>query len=87
MSEPSRPDLRHAAAVDVRFAFRSRGRRFYRVLKGGEQIFFGLKGECERFARIHGEKVVAELGRTSPPRDRRVFAKAFRIHPRRAASA
>jgi len=87
MSDENRPDLVHAAVVDVRFAFRTRGRRFYRVLKGGQQIFFGLKGECERFARIHGDKVLAELSRTSPPRDRRVFAKAFRIHPRRAASA
>ena len=75
------------ATVDLEFAFRRYGRNFYRVLKGGRELFVGLKGECERFVRIHVEKVVREILRVTPPRDRRCRVRSFRVLRRRAMSA
>ena len=76
-----------AANLEIRFAFRRYGRSFYRVLKGGRQLFLGLRGECDRFVRIHVEKVVREVLRITPPRDRRCRIRSFRVLRRRAASA
>jgi hypothetical protein len=75
------------ATVDLEFAFRKYGRNFYRVLKGGREIFLGLKGECERYIRIHVEKVLREILRVTPPRDRRPKVRSFRVLRRRAMSA
>ena len=76
-----------AATLDVEFAFRRYGRNFYRVRKGGEHLFLGLKGECERFMRIHVEKVTREILRVTPPRDRRFRVRSFRVLRGRAMSA
>ena len=76
-----------AATLDVTFAFRKHGKRFYRVVKGGRELFLGLRAECERFSRIHVEKVVREVLRVTPPRDRRFRVRSFRVLHRRAMSA
>jgi hypothetical protein len=76
-----------AATLETRFAFRKHGRSFHRVLKGGEELFVGLKGECERYVRIHVEKVAREMIRLIPPRDRRCKIRSFRVLRRRALSA
>ena len=76
-----------AATLEIRHAFRRHGRSFYRVLKGGRELFLGMKGECDRFARIHVEKVMREVLRITPPRDRRCKIRSFRVLRGRAASA
>jgi len=76
-----------AASLEIRFAFRRYGRSFYSVLKGGRELFTGLRGECDRFVKIHVEKVTREVLRLTPPRDRRFRIRSFRVLRRRAASA
>jgi hypothetical protein len=80
-------EIAAAATLDVEFAFHQHGRRFYRVRKGGREIFLGLRGECERYARIHVDKVLREILRVAPPRDRRFRVRSFRVLRRRAMSA
>ncbi len=81
------PSEATAATLDVKFAFRRHGKRFYSVLKGGRELFLGLRAECERFAQLHVEKVVREVLRVTPPRDRRCRVRSFRVLRRHALSA
>ena len=37
-----------------------RGRKIYRVLRNGNQIFIGTRGECNRFIRLHLKKAEKE---------------------------
>ena len=83
----SHPAAAAAATLEVRFSFRKHGKRFYSVIKGGRELFLGLKAECERFAKLHVEKVVREILRVTPPRDRRCRVRSFRVLRRRALSA
>ncbi len=76
-----------AATLEVKYAFRKHGKRFYSVIKGGRELFLGLKAECERFAKLHVEKVVREVLRVTPPRDRRCRVRTFRVLRRHALSA
>jgi len=57
--------------MEIRFYCIQNGKKFYRVMLHGEDIFCGTKGECQRFIKIHNEKVNRAL----------VDAPAFRARP------
>ena len=69
--------------MDIRFYCVHNGKKFYKVTLHGEEIFCGTKGECQRFIRIHNEKVQRSLIDHSNPRPR---PGNVRIYRRRVGS-
>ena len=65
--------------MEIRFYAVHNGKKFYRVILHGEYIFCGTKGECQRFIKIHNEKVhrnITEISTTRPrPGNVRVYRK------------
>ncbi|MHC4941145.1 MAG: hypothetical protein ACYTHK_19590 [Planctomycetota bacterium] len=69
--------------MEIRFHCLHNGKNFYKVVLHGEEIFCGTKGECQRFIKIHNEKVQRSLVETSTPRPR---PGNVRVYRRRAGS-
>ena len=69
--------------MEIRFYGLHNGKKFYAVILHGEEIFCGTKGECQRFIKIHNEKVHRNLFETSVPRPR---PGNVRIYRRRVGS-
>ena len=66
--------------MEIRFYCVHNGKKFYKVILHGEDIFCGTKGECQRFIKIHNEKVQRSLHESAPrPKSGRV-----RVYRRRA---
>lgn len=66
-------------AMDTRFLCVANGRQYYEVVRQGEQIFVGTRAECERFLRIHEEKVArAKADALREPRSRSVPVRVCR---------
>ena len=68
--------------MDVRFYGTWHGRKLYRVIREGRDIFTGTRGECNRFIRLHLEKCEKETRDLSRRRRRRPFEKRYRISVR-----
>lgn len=64
--------------MEVRFYCIHNGRKFYKVLLHGEEIFCGTKGECQRFIKIHNDKVQRALGEPSSFRPRPGNVRVYR---------
>jgi hypothetical protein len=47
--------------MEIRFYCIHNGKKFDKVILHGEEIFCGTKGECQRFIKIHNEKVARSL--------------------------
>jgi len=69
--------------MEIRFYAVHNGKKFYRVILHGEDIFCGTKGECQRFIKIHNEKVHRNITETSTPRPR---SGNVRVYRKRAGS-
>lgn len=69
--------------MEIRFYAVHNGKKFYKVMLHGEDIFCGTKGECQRFIKIHNEKVHRNITETSTPRPR---AGNVRLYRRRAGT-
>ena len=69
--------------MEIRFYAVQNGKKFYKVILHGEEIFCGTKGECQRFIKIHNEKVQRSLTENSTPRPR---PGNVRVYRRRAGS-
>ncbi len=70
--------------MEIRFYCVHNGKKFYKVALHGEDIFCGTKGECQRFIKIHNDKVhrsIASEQNTPRPRP-----GAIRVYRRRAAN-
>ena len=63
-----------------------RGRKIYRVLRNGNQIFIGTRGECNRFIRLHLKKAEKETRDLSRHRRARPFEKRHRVSIRRSGA-
>ena len=70
--------------MEIRFHCIQNGKKFYKVILHGEEIFCGTKGECQRFIKIHNEKVQRsmEVGAATRPRPGNI-----RIYRRRIGSS
>ncbi|MHC4959037.1 MAG: hypothetical protein ACYTGN_11755 [Planctomycetota bacterium] len=64
--------------MEIRFHCLHNGKKFYKVVLHGEEIFCGTKGECQRFIKIHNEKVQRSLVETSTPRPRPGNVRVYR---------
>ena len=65
--------------MDVVFLCIQDGKRFYRVVLNGQQIFVGTRDECDRFIEIHNQKVLQEqIDAQKTPRSRPVSVKTYR---------
>mgnify|MGYP001597326764 FL=1 len=69
--------------MEIRLYGVHNGKKFYKVILHGEEIFCGTKGECQRFIKIHNEKVQRSLTENSTPRPR---PGNVRVYRRRAGS-
>jgi len=66
--------------MEIRFYCVHNGKKFYKVVLHGEEIFCGTKGESTRFIKIHNEKVQRSLVETNPrPRPGRVRVYRRRV--------
>ena len=64
--------------MEIRFYCIQNGKKFYKVILHGEDIFCGTKGESQRFIKIHNEKVQKALLDPSNPRPRPGKIRAYR---------
>jgi hypothetical protein len=46
--------------MEILFRCIDAGRRYFAVRLNGQEIFVGTHGECDRFLKIHNEKVSLE---------------------------
>jgi len=70
--------------MEIRFYCVHNGKKFYKVILHGEEIFCGTRGECQRFIKIHNDKVQRSLAaEQSTPRPR---PGAIRVYRRRAGT-
>ena len=71
--------------MDVRFLCLQNGRQYFEVVLQGESIFTGSRAECERFMRIHEDKVARDQADAMRgPRSRAVPVRVFRQAKARA---
>jgi hypothetical protein len=69
--------------MTTRFYCLWRGRKLFRVLGEGDEIFCGTAEECKRFREIHARKEArAYQASLRTPRRRRPTFRIFRIAPR-----
>lgn len=47
-----------------------KGKQYYRVIRAGQVVFTGTKGECDRYIEIHQEKQRRDLLQPCKPRPR-----------------
>ena len=74
--------------MTTRFYCLWKGRKLYRVLCAGEELFCGSLDECKRFLEIHTMKEEkARQASQRTPRRRRPTVKIFRMASRKAARA
>ena len=64
--------------MEIRFYCLHNGKKFYKVILHGEEIFCGTKGECQRFIKIHNVKVQRSLNENSTPRPRPGNVRVYR---------
>jgi hypothetical protein len=65
--------------MDVRFLCLQGGRQYFEVVLQGESIFVGSRSECDRFIKIHDEKVATEQAEAlRDPRSRAVPVRVCR---------
>ena len=65
--------------METRFFCLQGGRQYFEVLLQGESIFVGTRGECDRFMRLHDEKVASEQADSQrDPRSRSVPVRIYR---------
>ena len=64
--------------MEIRFYCIHDGKKFYTVVLHGEEIFCGSKGECQRFIKIHNEKVHRNLFEATIPRPRPGNVRVYR---------
>lgn len=64
--------------MEIRFYCLHNGKKFYKVILHGEEIFCGTKGECQRYIRIHNEKVERSLREIPSPRARAGNVRVYR---------
>jgi len=64
--------------MEIRFYCVHNGKKFYKVILHGEEIFCGTKGECQRFIKLHNEKVQRSLVESSSPRPRPGNVRIYR---------
>ena len=64
--------------MEIRFYCLHNGKKFYKVILHGEEIFCGTKGECQRYIKIHNEKVERSLRETSNTRPRHGNIRVYR---------
>ena len=64
--------------MEIRFYAVQNGKKFYKVILHGEDIFCGTKGECQRFIKIHNEKVHRNVTETSAARPRPGNVRTYR---------
>jgi len=64
--------------MEVRFYCVHNGKKFYKVVLHGEEIFCGTKGECQRFIKIHNDKVQRSLVELANPRPRPGNVRVYR---------
>jgi len=43
-----------------------KGKKYYKIFLYGREVFCGTRGECQRFIKVHNEKVRREIGRNKP---------------------
>lgn len=70
--------------MEIRFYCVHNGKKFYKVILHGEEIFCGTKGECQRYIKIHNEKVQRSLRETTSTRPR---PGNIRVYRRRVTSS
>jgi hypothetical protein len=71
--------------METRLVAVIRGRAYYEVVEDGRMLFTGSLSECERFERLHVEKVV-EASRNKRRRDK-PEARIYRIWGRSASAS
>ncbi len=64
--------------MEIRFYCVHNGRKFYKVILHGEEIFCGTKGESQRFIKIHNDKVHRSLVETTNTRPRPGNVRLYR---------
>jgi len=65
--------------MDTLFHCIQDGRKLYRVVRHGRQIFVGAAEECARFIEIHNQKVLQEqVDAARTPRNRPVSVRTYR---------
>jgi hypothetical protein len=64
--------------MEIRFYCLHNGKKFYKVILHGEEIFCGTKGECQRYIRIHNEKVERSLKEAPSARARAGNVRVYR---------
>ncbi len=74
--------------MTTRFYCLWRGRKLYRVLGAGEELFCGTLAECKRFLEIHEMKEErAHSASLRTPRRRHPTVRIYRLASRGAARA
>jgi hypothetical protein len=69
--------------MTTRFFCMWRGRKLYRVIGAGDELFCGSAEECKRFLDLHHLKEEkARLASLRTPRRRRLSIRIFRMAPR-----
>ncbi len=69
--------------MTTRFFCMWRGRKLYRVIGGGDELFCGSAEECKRYLDIHHNKEEKALQASlRTPRRRRLTVRIFRMAPR-----
>ncbi|MGQ0612939.1 MAG: hypothetical protein ACT4PV_04255 [Planctomycetaceae bacterium] len=64
--------------MEVRFYCIHNGKKFYKVTLHGEDIFCGTRGECQRFIKIHNDKVQRALSDAPTSRPRPGNVRVYR---------
>jgi|SoiMetStandDraft_5_1073268.scaffolds.fasta_scaffold1358133_1 hypothetical protein len=65
--------------MDIRFLCLQGGRQYYEVVLQGEPIFVGSRSECDRFIKIHDQKVADDQAEDlKDPRSRSVPVRVYR---------
>lgn len=71
--------------MDVRFLCLQHGRQYFEVLRQGECLFVGSRAECDRYMKLHDEKVAkAQADAMKDPRSRSVPVRVYRQSRARA---
>ena len=65
--------------MEVLFKCLLEGKRFYCVRLNGQELFVGMRDECERYIGLHKEKVLqAQLEERRTPRNRPITIRTYR---------
>lgn len=65
--------------MEILFRCIEAGRRYYSVRLNGQEIFIGTRPECDRFLKIHEQKVAEEQAEARRvPRGRPAHLRVYR---------